>query len=67
MGSKADLAALDELIERCEKTMTRPFVKSEAPPQAQETSEVTETIDEKVSQDDQDLAAFYESLDSESE
>ena len=60
---KADIAALDELIQRCEESMLSPFAKRAAvPANSPEEVPAEPTIDEKLSEDDEQLAAWYDSL-----
>ena len=59
---KADIAALDELIQRCERSMLSPFAKRAAvPTNSPEETPVEPTVDEKLSDDDELLAEFYAS------
>ncbi len=56
-NKKAELEALDNLILRCEEKMLSPF-KGE--PKAEEpVAEETETVDERLEDDEALLAEFY--------
>jgi hypothetical protein len=59
--SKATIAALDDLIKRCEKSMLQPFSKK-VMEETQEVSQEPSTIEDKLSEDESALAAFYESM-----
>tara|TARA_R110002126_G_scaffold42101_2_gene122009 strand:- start:9619 stop:9825 length:207 start_codon:yes stop_codon:yes gene_type:complete len=66
MSNKAEIAALDDLILRCEKTMLSPFAKrpveaAEKPTEAAESTEAS-TIDDQLTEDEADLAKFYEEI-----
>jgi len=63
MSNKASIAALDELITRCEQSMLQPFVKRAAVPanSPDEEAPAEPTVDEKLSEDDELLAEFYAS------
>ena len=59
---KASIAALDELILACEKSMLSPLTKGTPVKAVNVPTEETPVIDEKLSQDDADLAEFYASI-----
>ena len=59
MSNKASIAALDQLILKCEESMLQPFSKKTI--EVEVPQEEAATIDEKLSEDDELLAEFYAS------